>query len=92
MGAYRFALGTLLIALTLVFAGPARVMAQKGSDSKSEFKGSPEKILQLANDLYRAQRFAKAKEAYVVDLKKGPSNYDAQQDGENAGDRKGGQV
>jgi outer membrane protein OmpA-like peptidoglycan-associated protein/tetratricopeptide (TPR) repeat protein len=75
MGAYRFSLGTLFIALTLVFAAPARVSAQSGGDSKSEFKGSPEKILQLANDLYRAQRFAKAKEAYIEVLKKDPSNY-----------------
>jgi outer membrane protein OmpA-like peptidoglycan-associated protein/tetratricopeptide (TPR) repeat protein len=76
MGANRFALSTLLIALTLVFAVPARSSAQtERGDSKSEFKGSPEKILQLANDLYRAQRFAKAKEAYVEVLKKDPSNY-----------------
>lgn len=49
-------------------------MAQGGND-KSEFKGSPEKILQLANDLYRAQRFAKAKEAYIEVLKKDAGNY-----------------
>lgn len=76
MGANRFALSTLLIVLILVIAAPARSFAQKGGgDTKSEFKGSPEKILQLANDLYRAQRFAKAKEAYVEVLKKDPSNY-----------------
>ena len=76
MGANRFALSTLLIVLILVIAAPALSFAQKGGgDTKSEFKGSPEKILQLANDLYRAQRFAKAKEAYVEVLKKDPSNY-----------------
>ncbi len=78
MGANRFALSTLLIVLSLVFAAPTRATAQNaGGDSKSEFKGSPEKILLLANDLYRAQRFAKAKEAYIEVLKKDPSNYKA---------------
>ena len=64
MGANRIVLSTLLLALTIIATTFAPIQAQNGSD-KSEFKGSPEKILQLANDLYRAQRFAKAKEAYV---------------------------
>jgi outer membrane protein OmpA-like peptidoglycan-associated protein/tetratricopeptide (TPR) repeat protein len=75
MGANRFALGTLLIALALVTAAPTRSSAQGSGSAGSEFKGSPEKILQLANDLYRAQRFAKAIEAYNEVLKKEPSNF-----------------
>jgi outer membrane protein OmpA-like peptidoglycan-associated protein/tetratricopeptide (TPR) repeat protein len=72
MGSYRIGLSTLLLALTFVLANSAKLQAQGGN---SEFKGSPEKILQLANDLYRAQRFAKAKEAYVEVLLKDAGNY-----------------
>ena len=73
MGANRIILSTLLLALAIIATTIAPAKSQNGGD-KSEFKGSPEKILQLANDLYRAQRFAKAKEAYVEVLKKDPSN------------------
>ena len=74
MGANRIILSTLLLALAIIATTIAPAKAQNGGD-KSEFKGSPEKILQLANDLYRAQRFAKAKEAYVEVLKKDAGNY-----------------
>ncbi|MFM2375171.1 MAG: hypothetical protein RLZZ165_268 [Bacteroidota bacterium] len=53
---------------------PAQSSAQVSTE-KSEFKGSPEKILQQANELFRTQRFAKAKEAYIEVLKKDPANY-----------------
>lgn len=51
---------------------PLEASAQK---DKSEFKGSPEKILEEANRLYSVQRFSKAKEAYIEVLKKDPENY-----------------
>jgi outer membrane protein OmpA-like peptidoglycan-associated protein len=77
MVANRIALSTLLLALTFFMAAPMQVNAQgkPAKNTNSEFKGSPEKILELANDLYRAQRFAKAKEAYIEVLKKDPENY-----------------
>lgn len=76
MGANRILFSTLLLVLTLGLMVPQAAKGQNDRGSSgSEFKGSPEKILQLANDLYRAQRFAKAKEAYVEVLKKDPSNY-----------------
>jgi peptidoglycan-associated lipoprotein len=71
MGANRIVLSTLLGFTFLIFA----IAPLQAQNERSEFKGSPEKILQLANDLYRAQRFAKAKEAYVEVLKDDPSNY-----------------
>lgn len=74
MGANRIILSTLLLALAIIATTIAPAKAQNGGD-KSEFKGSLEKILQLANNLYRAQRFAKAKEAYVEVLKKDAGNY-----------------
>lgn len=68
----RFAISTVLLALLLVFMAPIAATAQ---NDKSEFKGSPEKILEEANRLYSVQRFSKAKEAYVEVLKKDPENY-----------------
>ena len=73
MVANRIALNTLLLTLFFAIALPTHISAQ--GNSKSEFKGSPEKILELADDLYRSQRFAKAKEAYIEVLKKDPENY-----------------
>lgn len=75
MVANRSALSTFLLALSLVLFIPVGMSAQ--SNSKTEFKGSPEKILEEANKLYSAQRFSKAKEAYIEVLKKDPENFDA---------------
>ncbi|MEM7038435.1 MAG: OmpA family protein, partial [Bacteroidota bacterium] len=64
----------------MLLVTPLDTMGQRGKknkDKKTEFKGSPDKILEQANQLYRSQRFAKAKEAYVEVLKKDPENYQA---------------
>lgn len=76
MVANRFAITTILFALMMLLAMPVNTWAQKKKDkTKTEFKGSPEKILQEANLLYSAQRFSIAKEAYIAVLKKEPDNY-----------------
>jgi peptidoglycan-associated lipoprotein len=79
MVANRFAITTILLALTWLMAWPSDLAAQKKKKdkTKTEFKGSPEKILQEAHLLYSTQRFAKAKEAYVAVLMQDPENYTA---------------
>jgi peptidoglycan-associated lipoprotein len=79
MVANRFAITTILLALTMLTAMPFHAAAQKKKKdkTKTEFKGSPEKILQEAHLLYSTQRFAKAKEAYVAVLMQDPENYTA---------------
>lgn len=70
MVANRFAVSTLLLGLAFVF-----LAFHESSAQTSEFKGSPEKIMQEANRLYALQRFSKAKEAYIEVLKKDPENF-----------------
>ncbi len=70
MVANRFAVSTLLLGLAFVF-----LAFHDSSAQTSEFKGSPEKIMQEANRLYALQRFSKAKEAYIEVLKKDPENF-----------------
>ena len=79
MVANRFAITTILLALTCLMAMPFDAAAQRrqNNSTRTEFKGSPEKILQEAHLLYAAQRFAKAKEAYVAVLMQDPENYTA---------------
>lgn len=78
MVANRFAYSSILLALALILVCPLASMGQRNKDKnkdKTEFKGSPEKIMEIADDLYRLQRFARAKEAYIEVLKKDPENY-----------------
>jgi peptidoglycan-associated lipoprotein len=79
MVANRFAITALLLGIVLTFGMPNDLSAQKKkkTKTKSEFKGPPEKILQEADVLYNAQRFAIAKEAYVQVLIQQPDNYHA---------------
>ena len=70
MVANRFAVSTLLLGLAFVL-----LAFHDSSAQNSEFKGSPEKIMQEANRLYGLQRFSKAKEAYIEVLKKDPENF-----------------
>lgn len=85
MVANRFALFTLLLALLCLAPGQGGIQAQKkkkmtasnNTGGNNDFKGSPEKILQLADDLYELQRYSKAKEAYQAVLMKEPQNYQA---------------
>ncbi|HHG84908.1 MAG TPA: hypothetical protein ENJ82_09190 [Bacteroidetes bacterium] len=75
MVANRFAFSTILMVLAFLVSWPADSFGQKNKNAKTEFKGSPEKILEVANQLYNAQRFARAKEAYIAVLMKDPENY-----------------
>lgn len=79
MVAKRLAVSTLFLALLMMVCMPLDSHGQrrKKDKNKTEFKGSPEKILEQADNLYRLQRFAKAKEAYIEVLKKDPENYHA---------------
>lgn len=90
MVANRFAVPALLFALALFFTTPYQLKAQDPDDGKkkkekkekpdkekSEFKGSPEKLMEIANELYNQERYSRAKEAYIEVLKQDPDNYTA---------------
>lgn len=70
MVANRLGISILLYGIVFLLFSFQGVSAQT-----SEFKGSPEKIMQEANSLYGQQRFSKAKEAYIEVLKKDPENF-----------------
>ena len=78
----RSAIFSLLFTLLFLIAGSTALEAQRRGDRESDndrekvqFKGSPAKILEQANELYRIGDYATAKEGYVEVLKKDPENY-----------------